>query len=269
MKVKILIAFFLVTTIAFSQNKAVHIRKVRYEYKIKDVVDMVSFVPQIKMDNKVVQNKINKDIKRHFDATSQLDKITYTDSILKENNVKTVQEYKKFKDDELKGMLQEDPNYYEDKEEESYQVEFLSNNLLNISVTVNFMPYRARGGLTFASFCYDLKTGKRLKFTDIFSIDKDKLVKIMVSNGYYWESRNVGEPDYYEKIRPTDEYILPALKDLFEKGKSDYDCLEFYFNRIDGKTHLLFTYTCSAPGLLEYGISTEYLKPYILKRLNN
>lgn len=247
--------------IAFSQNKAVQIHKVRYEYKIKDIVHIVSFVPQVRMDNKVVQNKINRDIKKHFTATSLGDKAIYTKNILKENNVKTVEEYKKHKDQELQSALHEDPSYYEDREEESYIIEFLSNNILNISVSVSFDPYHGRGGLSFASFCYDLKTGKLLKFKDIFSIDENGLVNMMVSKGYYWEPRDVGEPNYYDKIEFTDDYIVQGLKDFLQK--EDGSCIEFYFNKINGKIHLLFTYTCAAPGLLEYGISMEYLKPYM------
>lgn len=258
---KIVIVFFFVFGITFSQNKSVQIHKVKYEYKIKNVVDLVSFVPQIKMSNKLVQNKINRDIKKHFNATSLGDKAIYTKNILKENNVKTVQEYKKLKDDELQSALYQDSSYYEDREEESYYIEFLSTNILNISVSVSFDTYHGRGGLSFASFCYDLKTGERLRFKDIFSIDENALVKMMVDYGYYWEPRDVGEPNHYEKIRSTEEYILPGLKDFLQK--EDDNCIEFYFNKINGKTHLLFTYTCSAPGLLEYGVSMEYLKPYI------
>jgi transcription elongation factor len=100
---KIGIVFLFISSVVFSQNnisKTVVVQEIKYEYKIKDLADFVSYVPQINIKNKLVQNKINRDIKKYFLATSQVDKATYTKNILKENKAKTVYEYKKRMDDE-------------------------------------------------------------------------------------------------------------------------------------------------------------------------
>ena len=229
---KIIIAFLLISTVSFSQNhKPIQIRKVKFEYKIKDIADIVSFVPQIKMDNKTVQNKINKNIRKWFNATSQPDKATYIKNLLNEYHVKTVQEYKDYMD----GKKTSDPDFREDIEDESYSIEFLSNSILCISIVNSMCPYHGTHCMSsFQSICYDLKTAKKLEFKDFFSIDKNKLIQVLIDKGYYLESTDVGEPTKYQKIYPTDEYIEPNIKDLFTVGMNNNGCIEFYFKKLDG-----------------------------------
>ena len=260
---KIIIAFLLISTVSFSQNhKPIQIRKVKFEYKIKDVVAIVSVIPQITISNKLVQNKINASIKKSFNATSQPDKATYIKNVLKDYDVKTVEEYKKHMDDEKAS----DPDFREDIEDESYSIEFLSKSILSISIIKSVCPYHGTHCMaSFESICYDLKTGKKLEFKDFFSIDTNKLIEVLVSKGYDWEPTDVGEPEKYLKIDPDDEYLELNIKDLFTVGKENNGCTNFYFHKVDKKIHVIFNLQCAGPQYVEYGISLEYLKPYLVK----
>ena len=158
------------------------------------------------------------------------------------------------------------PDFREDIEDESYSIEFLSNSILCISIVNSMCPYHGTHCMSsFQSICYDLKTAKKLEFKDFFSIDKNKLIQVLIDKGYYLESTDVGEPTKYQKIYPTDEYIEPNIKDLFTVGMNNNGCIEFYFKKLDGKTELIFNFQCAGPQLIECGISLEYLKPYLVK----
>jgi hypothetical protein len=164
----------------------------------------------------------------------------------------TIEEYIELEEEQM-------PN----DEAESFEITYISQNLLNFTYSYQILPYRGRYQFFFNSAQYDLRTGNKLSFDDFLTIEKDTLISIFRKDGYRieWQS----EPDTPYLIVPIDqydEYVEKNIKYLFEKEEDD-SCIEFYFLEKESELHLMFKFQCAGPQLQDYGISLKYLKPYI------
>ncbi len=248
-----------------NKHTIITIDTLKITYKIKDVIDVTSFVPQISGNiNPITKDKINTDLKKYFIASSLPNKSTYIKNLLKENNVNNINEYIKLQKEELKENIEYDPNFFDAKTEEDFNLEYLSNNLLNLSVSNQLCPYLGKCQFFFKSIIYDLKTGNILGFDDFFSTNKEQLIQLMISKGYIIEP--IDDPNNsFEKIKieKNDDYLELNISDLFSKVNSDDKCIEFYFNKKKNETQLMFKFKCAGPYLIDYGIPLKELKSYI------
>lgn len=234
---KIILPFFvLISLFAHSQtNKQIQIDTLEVHYNIKEIVRLNSLVPQIKSGiNSVAQKRINDDIKKHYEYISFNDNL-YTERLI---NV--------YELDSINGFEPEEP----DAITEYFTLEFISNNILNLSVFSEIFPYRGRPGYFFKSLFYDLNTGKKLNFSDFFSLSADTLSSIFNSEGYniVWDN---------DEMRPIKESYKDELLYV------DEICPEFYFNNIDSEFHLMIKANCRGPLLQEFAIPLKKLIPYI------
>jgi|LakMenEpi03Oct11_1017367.scaffolds.fasta_scaffold00622_2 hypothetical protein len=252
MKFITFLILILSSTFVFSQTK-IEIDTIEVNYRIKGVIEVTSQIPQIKGEiNSIAKDKINSDIRKHFMASIQKDSAEYVSELLKEYELSTIEEYIELEEEQM-------PN----DEAESFEITYISQNLLNFTYSYQILPYRGRYQFFFNSAQYDLRTGNKLSFDDFLTIEKDTLISIFRKDGYRieWQS----EPDTPYLIVPIDqydEYVEKNIKYLFEKEEDD-SCIEFYFLEKESELHLMFKFQCAGPQLQDYGISLKYLKPYI------
>ncbi len=253
MKIVTFLILLLSSTFVFSQTK-IEIDTIEVNYRIKGVIEVTSQIPQIKGEiNSVAKDKINSDIRKHFMASIQKDSAEYVSELLKEYELSTIEEYLELEKEEQM------PN----DETESFELTYISQNLLNFTYSYQILPYRGRYQFFFNSTQYDLRTGNKLCFDDFLTIERDTLLSIFRKDGYRieWQS----DPDTPFLIVPIDqydEYVEKNIKYLFEKEEDD-SCIEFYFLEKESELHLMFKFQCAGPQLQDYGISLKYLKPYI------
>lgn len=248
-----LILFPFLTYSQVGLNKIV-IDTVEFHYKIKNIADITSFVPQIESRiNSVAQKRINEDLKTYFQATSiKQDSATYVKKLLSDFGVENLNEYFEI----IKEQKQFNPNYklgnpyyYGDELEESFNIEYLSKNLLNVTISSQILPYKGQYQFFFKSAFYDLRTGNKLEFNDFFKIPSDSLIKIFNTKGYEFGWDN--------------ETLSTTKEKLKEQVWIDNICPVFYFNIIDSEIWLMIKTLCTGPQLLDFGIPLSELKPYI------
>jgi len=253
MKFITFLILILSSTFVFSQTK-IEIDTISVNYQIQGIIDVTSQIPQIKGKiNSVAKDKINSDIRKHFMASIQKDSAEYVSELLKEYELSTIDEYLELDEEEIM------PN----DEAESFEITYISQNLLNVTYSYQILPYRGRYQFFFNSTQYDLRTGNKLSFDDFLTIEKDTLISIFRKDGYRieWQS----DPDTPFLIVPIDqydEYVEKNIKYLFEKNE-DYSCIDFYFMEKENELHLMFKFQCAGPYLADYGISMSFLQPYI------
>lgn len=252
MKIVTFLILLLSSTFVFSQTK-IEIDTIVVNYRIKDIVDITSHIPQIKGEiNSVARDRINSDIKGYFMASIQIDSATYVSELLKEYGLSTIEEYLELDESEVM------PN----DEGEGFEITYLSENLLNFTYSYQNLPYRGRYQFFFNSILYDLRTGNKLNFDDFLSIEKDTLISIFRKNGYRidWQTDDI--PFFIVPIDEYDEYVEENIKYLFDKNE-DFSCIDFYFTEKDNELHLMFKFQCAGPFLQDYGICLSFLKPFI------
>ncbi len=263
MKISTAIIILFIPTLVFSQNKGsnkISIDTVKYAFAIPDVINATSFVPQLKANrNKSVLDKINNDLKKYFVATSMmLDSAAFIRGLLEMNDVKTIEEYKQ--------LLKDNPEIGKDDEREHFTIEYMSENLLNISVSRDLIPYQGQLMHYYNSLSYDLKTGGKLTFKDFFNITNETLAELIKNDGYSIdEDYGLEDSLRFRKIeRPNDQinivinYILPNIT------APEVLCTDFYFNKVDDGVHLRFRYACSGPSPEFYGIPIKKLSKYVV-----
>lgn len=264
---KIVFLFLMFSVIfAYSQpneEKKIVIDTVEFHFRLKNIADITSFVPQIKSGiNPVAQKKINDDLKMYFQASSiTLDSVTYVKELFKELDVKNFEEYfeeiesiKEWRGEFITG----NPYYFGDELEESFNIEYLSENLLNISISNQILPNGGQYQFFFESICYDLRTGNKLEFNDFFSVSKEVLNQKLQESGYWFEWNN--ETQKTDK-KPFGLYHEEYIIDDFVFGKEA--CNDFYFNTLGNEIYLMIKLKCVGKYLMDYGISLEKLKPHI------
>lgn len=250
--------------ITSNKQSTITIDTLKIRYKIKDIIDVTSLVPQVSGNiNPIIKDKINTDLKRHFKASSLPDKSTYIKNLLAENNLTSTNEYIKLQKEELKENLKDDPDFRDNDEEEGFNIEYSSNNLLNISVSYQVLPYRGQYQFSFESIIYDLRTANKLDFDDFFSIKKEQLIQLMINKGYRLEPMNNGDSSEKIKIEKNDDNLERNISALFSKVNSDDKCIEYYFNTTNDEIHLIFKFKCAGPYLMDYGIPLSELKFYL------
>ena len=250
--VKILI-FFLSPALVFPQAK-IKIDTLKVNYHIKDVVDVTSFIPQISGEiNAVAKAKINAGIRECFMADIPQDSAAYVKNLLEENGAKDVTDYLK--------KIEQQEIYAPSDENESFEITYISDNLLNFTYSYNILPQHGQLQYFFKSIVFDLRTGNRLKFDDFLSIENKDLLSLFKREGYTvsWRS-DPDDPVTVIPVDPNDEYIEKNLNGLFEAGDP---CIEFYFRKMGNGVHLMFKFSCAGPILGDYGISLTKLLPYI------
>jgi|SRR5690554_429565 len=245
-----------------NQNKVV-IDTVKFSFKLKNIADITSFVPQIKSGvNPVAQKRINDDLKTYFQASSiKQDSIAYVKELLKYFELTTLEEY--FEEIEsIKewrgGYIIGNPYHFGEELEEGFNIEYLSENLLNISIENQILPYGGQYQFFFESICYDLRTGNKLEFNDFFSVSKEALNQILQS-GYWFEWNNVTQKT--DKL-PFGHYHEEDIIDEFVFGKDA--CNDFYFNTFENEIYLMIKLKCVGKYLMDYGVPLKKLKPYII-----
>ncbi len=233
---KIILPFLiLISLFAYSQpNKQIEIDTIEVNYDIEKIVKLNSFVPQIKSGiNSVAQERINADIKKHYEYTS------FNDS----SSVKKLQDI--YELDSIHDFELEEP----DGISEHFTIEYFSNNILNLSIFSEIFPYRGRPGYFFKSLFYDLNTGEKLDFSDFFSVPTDTLTNIFNSEGYF--------------IEWNDNEMKPIKEQISEWLYLDEMCPHFYFNNIDNELHLMVKTTCWGPIPATFAIPLTKLIPYV------
>jgi hypothetical protein len=84
MKIITFLFFLFLSTFVFSQTK-IKIDTIDVNYRIKEVIDITSQIPQIKTGvNAVAKEKINSDIMKYFMAGITKDSAEYVNELLKE-----------------------------------------------------------------------------------------------------------------------------------------------------------------------------------------
>ena len=263
MKISTALILLFIPTLVFSQNAGsnkISVDTVKYTYVIPEVISATSFVPQLKANrNMSALNKINNDIKKYFVATSMiLDSASFIQSLFEMNDVKTIEEYKQ--------LLKDNPEIGKDDESEHFTIEYMSENLLNISVSRDLIPYKGQLMHYYNSLCYDLKTGNKLAFKDFFNITNETLAELIKNDGYSIdEDYELDDSLRFRKIeRPNDQinivinYVLPNIT------APEVLCTDFYFNKEDHGVHLRFRYACSGPSPELYGIPIKKLSKYVV-----
>jgi hypothetical protein len=134
----------------------------------------------------------------------------------------------------------------------------LSENLLNISISNQILPYGGQYQFFFESICYDLRTGNKLDFGNFFSLSKETLNQSLQESGYWFEWNN--ETQKTDK-NPFGLYHEEYIIDDFSFGKEA--CNDFYFNTSGNEIYLMIKLKCMGKYLMDYGIPIEKLKPYI------
>lgn len=250
MKTVTFLILLLSSTFVFSQTKIV-IDTITVNYRIKDIVDITSYIPQIKGEiNAVAKDKINSDIKKYFMAGISKDSTLYVRELLEYFDLSTVEEYLELDQSEI----------MPDEEAEEFEITYLSENLLNLTYSYQNL-YRGRYQFFFISILYDLRTGNKLNFDDFLSIEKDTLISIFRKNGYRIDSQSDPDtPIFKAPIDEYDEYVGKNIDHLFDK---EGFCIEFYFTEKDNELHLMFKFDCAGPYLVDYGIELSHLKPFI------
>jgi hypothetical protein len=253
MKFITFLILILSSTFVFSQTK-IEIDTIEVNYRIKGVIEVTSQIPQIKGEiNSVAKDKINSDIRKHFMASIQKDSAEYVNELLKEYELSTIEEYLELKEEELM------PN----DEAESFEISYISQNLLNFTYSYQILPYRGRYQFFFNSAKYDLRTGNKLSFDDFLTIEKDTLISIFRKDGYRIDLQSDPDTPFLKvPIDKYDEYVEENIKYLFDK-EEDGSCIEFYFKEIDNELHLMCKFKCAGPYIADYGISMSFLQPYI------
>lgn len=266
MKKTVFLLFIFSVLFAYSQpneeNKIV-IDTVEFHFKLKGIADITSFVPQIKSGiNPVAQKKINDNLKTYFQASSiRQDSVAYVKELFKELDVKNLEEYfeeiesiKEWRGEFITG----NPYYFGDELEESFNIEYLSENLLNISISKQILPYGGQYQFFFESICYDLRTGNKLEFNDFFSVSKEVLNQKLEESGYWFEWNN--------ETQKTDKKPFGLYHEKYILNDFTFDadaCNDFYFNTFENEIYLMIKLKCVGKYLMDYGIPLEKLKPNI------
>lgn len=253
MKFITFLILILPSTFVFSQTK-IEIDTIEVNYRVKGVIEVTSQIPQIKGEiHSVAKDNINSDIRKHFMASIQKDSAEYVSELLKEYELSTIEEYLELEEEELM------PN----DEAESFEITYISQNLLNFTYSYQILPYRGRYQFFFNSTQYDLRTGNKLSFDDFLTIEKDTLISIFRKDGYRIEwTSDPDTPFLIVPIDQNDEYVEKNITYLFGKAE-DGSCIEFYFLEKENELHLMFKFQCAGPYLADYGISMSFLQPYI------
>jgi len=244
------------------QNKIV-IDTVEFHFKLKDIADITSFVPQIKSEvNPVAQKRINEDLKTYFQASSiKQDSVAYVKELFEHFHVENLDQYfEKQEEYKLDNRYYEvrNPYYFGDELEEGFKIEYLSENLLNISVSNQILPYGGQYQFFFESIRYDLRTGNKLDFNDFFSITKEVLNQNLKENGYWFEWNN--ETQKIDK-KPFGLYHEEYIIEEFVFGEDA--CNDFYFNTFENEIYLMIKLMCVGKYLMDYGILLDKLKTHI------
>jgi hypothetical protein len=251
MKIVTLLILLLSSTFVYSQSK-IEIDTIAVNYRIKDIVDITSHIPQIMGEiNSVVKERINSDIKGYFMASIQKDSSTYVSELLEGYDFASIEDYLKAEESEIMSV----------DEAEEFEITYLSEDLLNLTYSYQQLPYHGRHQFFFTSILYDLRTGEKLDFDDFIGIEKDTLTSIFRKNGYRIDWQNT--PDEPFRIVPIDEYdanVEGNIGHLFDK---EGICTEFYFAEKANELHLMFKFECAGPSLGDYGIELSYLKSFI------
>ncbi len=149
MKIVTFLILLLSSTFVFSQKK-IEIDTIVVNYRIKDIVDITSHIPQIKGEiNSVARDRINSDIKGYFMGSIPKDSTQYVSELLKEYGVLSLEDYFK----EL-----EELELGHDDEAEGFEFTYISDNFLNFTYNYTIYPSGGRPGFTFNSVIYDLRT---------------------------------------------------------------------------------------------------------------
>lgn len=253
MKLITLLILLLSSTFVFSQTK-IEIDTVKLTYRIKDIVEITSYIPQIKGEiNSFAKDKINADLRKYFMADISKDSAEYVSELLKEYELTTIEEYLDLTEEEL----------MPDDDAESFEISYLSENILNFTYSYKIFPYHGRNQFFFKSIQYDIRTGNKLSFDDFLTIKKDTLISILRKNGYkIMRQSDPDTPFLIVQIEKEDEFVDKNINDLFENEEDD-KCIEFYFTEKENEIHLMFIFKCVGPDLADYGIELSHLKPYI------
>lgn len=229
---------------------------VQFNFKLKSIANITSFVPQIKSGiNSVAQKRINKDLKTYFQATSiEQDSATYVKKLLSDFDVENLKDYFEIIEEQKQfnpNYRLSNPYYHGNELEESFNIEYLSQTLLNVTISTQILPYRGQYQFFFKSAFYDLRTGNKLEFNDFFAIPSDSLVKMFNSRGYEFGWDN-------ETLNTTKHRIDNELIRI-----DNSNCRVLYFKVVDSKIYLMMKALCIGPQLVDYGIPINELKPYI------
>ncbi|OAQ43539.1 hypothetical protein A5893_17130 [Pedobacter psychrophilus] len=231
---------------SFIANKIV-VDTVKLEFNILPIIKIESSIPQLKISsNQLIATKINHDLKRYFfSSTTKSDTSFLLKSFLKDNLI-TVAE------------LEDSTDLKADVINEFFNISYISNDFINITVERQIEPYGGKNQLFFNSLFYDLRTGNRLSFSDLFSLNTQKLVELLNYQGYRIEYNDVNLDELLIKIDANDKIDNSFLKDTLE-----VNCIDFYLKTINKKLFLAFKFQCSGPQPLDYGIPINLLKTYI------
>jgi len=235
----------------------VKIDTLEINYKIPYVVTITSFIPQISGEiNDLVKNKINSNIKQYFEACQiESDSALYIRNFLNDVGVNSLSEYNKMKKQE-----EVEIEYYRDDfTNESFSIDYVSQNLLVLTVEKVVDPYMAKELVFYETLIYDLNDGSKLSFEDFFSIDPKSLIEKIFKDGYMDEVDNIVpfKSDYGMECLSYYNYFIDNLS-------KESDCLNnFYFVQNKNDIDIRFNMGCWDNRLSDIGISLNKLLPYI------
>lgn len=261
-KIAALLYFLLLSAIGFCQTNdlaKIKIDTLIVNYKIKDIVEITSYVPQIAGNiNTIAKNRINSDLKNYFQASQiNVDSVQYVHNLLIDHDMHSLNEYFEMK----KQQKLEDPNFRDDVISEDFTVEYLSENLLVVTVNTYIDPYHAsRGFILFESLIYDLNNGSKLDFHDLFSIDQNSFIQKMRSRGYLYDADDL---IYFDGSEYGMNLFLDFTDNIKKLFTEDADCINFYVVKNETEIEVRFKLKCSGPMLMDIGISITQLIPYM------
>lgn len=253
MKIITLLLFCLTTASLFSQSR-IGFDTLVVNYRIQDVVDVTSYIPQIKGEiNDIAKGRINTDLKGYFKAGIPLDSAAYVQQLLNEYGFSTVEELREWEESE----------FMANDEDEAFMITYLSEYLMNFTYSYQILPQGGRYQFFFESVLYDLRTGKKMGFDDFLCIEQDALISMMKKYGYRKEWQvDLSTPALKVPIDEYDQYLEENIQYIFDRNENA-DCIDFYFNEQDDELHLMFKFQCAGPYLADYGISLNCLQPFI------
>ena len=258
MKIFLFPLLFLTTSV-FSQPirktisaKRIIIDTIKFTHSISGVINAVSLVPQVR-GNSYVALKINKDLKKYFIATSMgIDSVAFMKRFLDIQGVNTLEEYKKRKSHESNDKLKEE------SVKESFEIKYLSGNMINISISKYEQPYEGQVLHGFNSVCYDLNNGNKLSFRDFLDVSPTKLIELIKKEGYAYDYSTQD----LNKIELPNTEVDNVVNYSFPKDSVEVLCTDYYFIKINNEIHLQFYFNCSGPEEL-FGISLSKLNRYV------
>lgn len=249
------VLFSSIASAQHSSNDVVRIDTVIKEFKIPQVINHVSHVPQVNGNiPKAAKRKINDRLKKYFIVTGDEDSAAYIRSLLEDTGAP-----------DLATLIEHPEEYGEldvDDRTESFSFPMKNEAFLSFTYTSAFYP---KGGqLMFFNDCdvFDPETGEMFSFVDLFSANSEELIRQFDKYGFYVEQMSIPDTPFVRV--PATRYMYELgeyINDVFQQKESR--CTSWYLLEEENEIYLMLNVACGGPYPAEYGISLRNFKPYL------